>query len=81
MILALFLGLLVVILGFFALWMWADARDARDGAAVATSSHGDHNVALPLSSFAGQVGDNAHGARRGAPAIERRCLRFPRAIS
>jgi nitrite reductase (NO-forming) len=58
MILALFLGLLVAVLGFFAFWMWVDAREARDGAAVVTSSHGDHNVALPLSSFAGQVGDN-----------------------
>ena len=82
MILALFLGLLVVVLGFFALWMWADARDARDGAAVATSAHGDHNVALPLSSFAGTVAENAtelaeahHGHRR------RRCRRFPRATS
>ncbi len=59
MILALFLGLLVVVLGFFALWMWADARDARDGTAVVTSSHADHNVALPLQSFAGQTGENA----------------------
>ena len=70
MILALFLGLLVVVLGFFALWMWADARDARDGAAVATSAHGDHNVALPLSSFAGQVGDNATELAEAHPAIE-----------
>ena len=70
MILALFLGLLVAVLGFFALWMWADARDARDGAAVATSAHGDHNVALPLSSFAGQVGDNATELAEAHPATE-----------
>jgi nitrite reductase (NO-forming) len=59
MILALFLGLLVVVLGFFALWMWADARDTPGSEAVVTSSHADHNVALPLQSFAGQTGENA----------------------
>ena len=57
-VVALMLGILVAVLGFFALLMWADARDTRDGA-VTASDHGDHNVALPLSSFAGQVGANA----------------------
>ena len=57
-VVALMLGILVAVLGFFALLMWADAREARDGA-VTAADHGDPNVALPLSSFAGQVGANA----------------------
>lgn len=58
-VVALFLGLLVAVLGFFALMMWADARDARNDAATAATSDGDHNTALPLNSFAGQVPENA----------------------
>ena len=59
-ILALFLGLLVVVLGFAALMMWLDARDARDGASTTSSAaHADHNTALPLNSFAGVVPENA----------------------
>ena len=40
--------------------MWADARESRDTAtpASAPAAH-DHNVALPLSSFAGVVPENA----------------------
>ena len=33
-VVALFLGLLVAVLGFFVLMMWIDARDARDGASA-----------------------------------------------
>jgi nitrite reductase (NO-forming) len=64
-VVAVLLGLLVAVLGFFALLMWMDAREARDaGAQPAAASepetaHGDHNVALPLSSFAGVVPENA----------------------
>jgi nitrite reductase (NO-forming) len=59
-VVALFLGLLVAVLGFAALMMWVDARDARDGASTASSaSHTDHNTALPLNSFAGIVPENA----------------------
>ncbi len=59
-IVALFLGLLVVVLGFAALMMWMDARDARDGASTTSSAaHADHNTALPLNSFAGVVPENA----------------------
>ena len=59
-IVALFLGLLVVVLGFAALMLWMDARDARDGASTTSSaSHADHNTALPLNSFAGVVPENA----------------------
>ena len=63
---ALMLGILVAIVGFFALMMWADARDARDDAnavaadaSAAPAGHENHNTALPISSFAGVVPDNA----------------------
>ena len=66
---ALLLGLTLAAVGFFALMMWADARDSRDDTAqpaaaepaAATSAHAtaDHNTALPLASFAGVVPDNA----------------------
>ena len=56
----------VAVLAFFALMMWADARDARDTAAAATAAPAathnhatDHNTALPLASFAGVVPENA----------------------
>ena len=51
---ALLLGILVAVLGFLALLMWADARESRDATTPAngTAAH-DHNVALPLNSFAG----------------------------
>ena len=59
---ALLLGILVAVLGFVALLMWADARDSRDAAVQPDAAHGhatDHNVALPLNSFAGVVPENA----------------------
>jgi nitrite reductase (NO-forming) len=57
---ALLLGILVAVLGFLALMMWADARQSRDAAAPAsTPAAHDHNVALPLNSFAGVVPENA----------------------
>ena len=59
-VVALFLGLLVAVLGFFVLMMWIDARDARDVAhGVVVGIHADHNTALPLNSFAGVVPENA----------------------
>ncbi len=58
---AVLLGILVAVLGFFALMMWADARQSRDDAATPASAPAehDHNVALPLNSFAGVVPENA----------------------
>ncbi len=62
---AMLLGLAVAAVGFFALMMWADARESRDttpapAASAAAHDHAtDHNVALPLSSFAGVVPENA----------------------
>ena len=58
-VVALFLGLLVAVLGFFVLMMWIDARDAREAAGVTSASQADHNTALPLNSFAGVVPENA----------------------
>ena len=64
---AMLLGLAVGVVGFFALMMWADARDARDSASATDSAAPaatpdlatDHNTALPLNSFAGVVPENA----------------------
>ena len=58
-VVALFLGILVAVLALLALMLWVDARDARDSAGAAAAPHGDHNTALPLNSFAGQVPENA----------------------
>jgi nitrite reductase (NO-forming) len=68
---ALLLGLAVAVVGFFALLMWADARDdggtaSSEAAATPAATHNhatDHvtnpNQALPVSSFAGVVAPNA----------------------
>jgi len=64
---AVLLGLLVAVIGFFALLMWLDARDPDSGAQAAPAeaaaqphNHAtDHNTALPLNSFAGMTGANA----------------------
>jgi nitrite reductase (NO-forming) len=64
-VVAVLLGLLVVVLGFFALVMWMDARDAREdtqsGRADASDlgTHANHNTSLPVNSFAGVVPENA----------------------
>jgi nitrite reductase (NO-forming) len=62
MVAAMLLGLMLAVVGFFALLMWADAREARDDAAAppAAGAHAtDHDTALPLASFAGVVPENA----------------------
>jgi nitrite reductase (NO-forming) len=69
MVLALFLGIAVAILGVTAVLLLKVADDARDDAAAAagTSASSTHvhstatasNVSLPLQSFAGQTADNA----------------------
>src|SRR5688572_17726497 len=69
---AVLLGILVSVLGMFALLMWADARENDNAAEVAvtalnqgtqtpaaTGQATDHNTALPLDSFAGVVPENA----------------------
>ncbi|HEU4941738.1 MAG TPA: multicopper oxidase domain-containing protein, partial [Gaiellaceae bacterium] len=58
---AVLLGLLVGVVGFFALLMWLDARDDGGTAAAvaAPAAMSDHNTALPLDSFAGVVPSNA----------------------
>jgi nitrite reductase (NO-forming) len=76
---ALLLGFLVAVVGFFALLMWADARDARDdaertAAAPAAEAVGRdasaHNTALPLNSFAGVVPENAQALAEAHVAYE-----------
>ena len=64
MVATMLLGLLVGLVGFFALLMWADARDSRgsdtqQSAAADPAPATDPNVALPLASFAGVVPANA----------------------
>jgi nitrite reductase (NO-forming) len=68
MVATMLLGLLVAVVGFFALLMWSDARQARDDtgapaaaapAAAAQDVSMDHETALPLNSFAGVVPTNA----------------------
>jgi uncharacterized iron-regulated membrane protein len=53
---ALLLGLGVAVVGFFALMMWADAREeagpARQATTPVAAEAADHNTALPLNSFA-----------------------------
>ncbi len=83
MVAAMLLGLTVAVVGFFALMMWADARESRDSAAAqpaatesaaATSGHDhatDHNTALPLNSFAGVVPENAAELADGAQGVRR----------
>ncbi len=60
---ALLLGIAVGILGFFALLLWTDARDARGesgtAAAAEQAATDDHNTAQPINSFAGVVPSNA----------------------
>lgn len=53
---AVLLGLTLAVVGFFALMMWADARDEGEsaapsaGAPAAAHDHAtDHNTALPLN--------------------------------
>src|SRR5919201_1067162 len=73
------LGLLVAVIGFFALLMWADSRENRDAAssAAAAAPSMSHDQALPLNSFAGVVPANAqqlaeaHSARDATlPALQ-----------
>ncbi len=62
MVATVLLGLMVAVVGFFALLMWVDARESRDAAAAtppAVEAHADHNTAQPLASFAGVVPQNA----------------------
>jgi nitrite reductase (NO-forming) len=68
MVATLLLGFAVAVVGFFALMLWADARDSRDAAAAPAAAepaaatpvaHPSHNTALPLESFAGVVPENS----------------------
>lgn len=76
---ALLLGLAVGVVGFFALLMWADARESDGGTAAtaqpaaepaAHAQAADHNTALPLDSFAGVVPDDADELAKAHPATD-----------
>ena len=77
------LGILVSVLGMFALLMWADARKNDNATEVAVSALNqgtqtpaatgqatDHNTALPLDSFAGVVPENAAELAEAHPATD-----------
>jgi nitrite reductase (NO-forming) len=70
---ALLLGIAVGIVGFFALMMWADARDARTEANAAPAAQPmDHAQmgAMPLNSFAGVVPPNAQALAEAHKAYD-----------
>jgi nitrite reductase (NO-forming) len=71
---AVLLGIAVGIVGFFALMLWADAKDARTDANSATpqSAAMDHaqTGAMPLNSFAGVVPPNAQALAEAHKAYD-----------
>src|SRR5262245_35524688 len=71
----LLLGIAVGIVGFFALMMWADARDSRTDASAAPAARPaavDHSQAgaMPLNSFAGVVPPNAQALAEAHKAYD-----------
>ncbi|MDQ3890245.1 MAG: multicopper oxidase domain-containing protein [Actinomycetota bacterium] len=74
---ALLLGLLVGVVGVFALLMWADARAARSEPGAGAAAHSAavpataaHETALPLESFAGAVPANAEALAKAHKAYD-----------
>jgi nitrite reductase (NO-forming) len=72
---ALLLGIGVGILGFFALMLWSDARNARDdannaSAAAQPAAVHQHAGAFPLNSFAGVVPPNAQALAEAHKAYD-----------
>jgi nitrite reductase (NO-forming) len=70
---AVLLGIAVGIVGFFALMMWSDARDARhegNATAAAQPVAQQHAGALPLNSFAGIVPANAQALAEAHKAYD-----------
>ena len=76
------LGFAVGVVGFVALMLWSDARNARDeasGAPVAAQpANHDHETAQPLNSFAGIVPANAQALAEAHKAYD---ATLPPAIS
>jgi nitrite reductase (NO-forming) len=71
------LGLLVGVLGFVAVLMWADAHQSRDDGAAAASAPAaahnhatDHATAQPIGSFAGVVPQNAQALAEAHKAYD-----------
>src|SRR5918995_4617513 len=70
---AILLGLAVATVGFFALMLWADARDEHEAVAArpAAETHAaGPNTALPLNSFAGIVPPNAQALAEAHKAYD-----------
>ena len=71
---AVLLGIAVGIVGFFALMLWSDARNARDDAQAASAAAQPaaqvHAGALPLNSFAGVVPPNAQALAEAHKAYD-----------
>lgn len=68
MVATLLLGFAVAIVGFFALMMWADARETRDASvqpSAAASGAARDTAASPLQSFAGAAPENAAALAKG----------------
>jgi nitrite reductase (NO-forming) len=74
------LGFAVAVVGFFALMMWSDARESRDGDGVAQATAEpatEHNAALPLNSFAGVVPGNAQALAEAHKPYDARLPQVP----
>jgi nitrite reductase (NO-forming) len=70
---AVLLGIAVGIVGFFALMMWADARDTRtdaNAAPAAPAMDQAQMAAMPLNSFAGVVAPNAQALAEAHKAYD-----------
>jgi nitrite reductase (NO-forming) len=79
---AILLGFAVGVVGFIALMLWTDARNARDEASAASvapraATH-EHETAQPLNSFAGVVPENAQALAEAHKAYD---ATLPPAIS
>jgi nitrite reductase (NO-forming) len=85
-IVAVFLGILVAVLGFLALFMWIDARNARDDAnkKEAATTHSMANTpgmtSSSSSATAGQLTSYANAAPANADALAKAHTAFPAAL-
>ena len=80
MVAALLLGILVAVLGFFALMMWADARESRDqplrrACTAARTTHRPQHGAAAEQLRRRRAGER-HRARRRAQALRRDAAAF-----
>ena len=76
-VVALFLGILVPILGFFALAMWMDAREARDSARSRQPITATTTSRCRCRASPGRCPRTPRSSRRHTRPTTRRCLRSP----